>query len=82
LTDPVRAPAGDLDEAMMVADVRDTYNRLSQPHQKKFLAWIDKASDPDARERRIGIFVLSLRMGPLQPDGTSGTSSDLATGGG
>ena len=58
----------DLREAMAFADVLATYEHLPPLDREKFSAWISNASDEGSRWRRIQIFVLSMRMGPLRPD--------------
>lgn len=59
--------AEDLIEAMVQADVLETFCRLPQAEQAKFSRWIGKARNDASHWQRIQALVLALRMGPLQP---------------
>ena len=60
------APAKDLLEAMIHADVLEIFVLIPQVDQAKFSSWVSRAPDEESRWRRINGLVLALKLGPLQ----------------
>jgi hypothetical protein len=55
----------DLLNAMVGADVLETFCQLPRADQEKFSYWIGKARDDESHWRRIHALVLALRSGPI-----------------
>lgn len=66
---PRKITAEDLIEALEAADALETFCRLPDEDQEKFIRWIGMARDNDAHWRRVEALVLALRIGPLNPIG-------------
>jgi hypothetical protein len=49
-------------ETLVAADALEGFRRLHLGEQERFLAWIAKASDEPARQRRIANLVMAMRM--------------------
>ena len=66
---PEVASGDELLDFFAAFDVLESFRKLPDEHQERFLRWIDKAPNDDSRGRRIEALVLAMRLEPLYFDG-------------